>query len=164
MNAKINIVNQNSRTKLAPGIKLLIRRACHAVLENDGFDKKTEVNIALMDNISIAKLNSTYRNKDSATDVLSFPTLDENGNYETNPETGVTALGDIAISIEYVEEQANRYSRTFMYEICAVTVHSMFHLLGYDHEKSSVDAVNMREREAKVLEKMGMSLSLSYVV
>jgi len=162
-NAKVYIKNDQKKVKIPSGAKMLIRRCCNAVLDHVEFEDRAEVSVSFIDDTDIARLNSTYRKKDTATDVLSFP-MGSNGKYDINKDTGNVILGDIVISMEHAVKQANVYSRTIMYEIASLTVHAMFHLLGYDHEKSGPDAAEMKEQEVAVLEKMGLSLNSSFIV
>ena len=109
----------------------------------------------------IHRLNREYRDTDRSTDVLSFP-LGENGVYDTNLDTGAKMLGDIVISIPHAVNQAERFGHTLQREIAFLTVHSMLHLLGYDHEKGGIESVRMREKEETVLTQLGLPRSGSY--
>ena len=160
---KVYIRNNQSEVKVPVGIRLLIRKCCIAVLNNEKFKENAEVSVTFVDNKEIRELNNQYRNIDKSTDVLSFP-LGENGIYDYNNETESYMLGDIVISIETAFKQANVYGHSLEREIGFLTVHSMLHLLGYDHETSKLDALKMREKEEAVLEKLGVSRSISYVV
>ena len=160
---KVMISNQQNKVKIPSGIRLLIRRCCNAVLVFEGFHDTCEVSISFVDNDQIQKLNCEYRNKDIPTDVLSFP-LSDNGIFDVNKETGACMLGDIVISMEKAMEQAELYGHTLRREVAFLTVHSMFHLLGYDHEKSGMEAVKMREKEEEVLTELGLSKNASYVM
>ena len=95
------------------------------------------------------------------TDVLSFP-LGENGVYDINHDTGAKMLGDIVISIPHAIDQADRYGHTLQREIGFLTVHSMLHLLGYDHVNGGMESVRMREKEETVLTKLGLKRNSSY--
>ncbi|MBR0484708.1 MAG: rRNA maturation RNase YbeY [Oscillospiraceae bacterium] len=159
---KVSIKNNQNSVKIPSGIRLLIRRCCHAVLISEGFTQNAEVSVSFVSNQEIKSLNKTYRQKDSVTDVLSFPLTSEDGTMEINTETGFILLGDIVISIETAVKQANIYGHSLSREIGFLTVHSMLHLLGYDHEKSSLDERIMREKEEAVLEKLGISRELTY--
>jgi len=159
---KVSIKNNQNNVKIPSGIRLLIRRCCHAVLISEGFTQNAEVSVSFVSNQEIRSLNKTYRQKDSVTDVLSFPLTDEDGTREINTETGFIMLGDIVISIETAVKQANIYGHSLSREIGFLTVHSMLHLLGYDHEKSPLDERIMREKEESVLEKLGISRELTY--
>ncbi len=159
---KVSIKNNQNAVKIPSGIRLLIRRCCHAVLISEGFTQNAEVSVSFVSNAEIRSLNKQYRSKDSVTDVLSFPLTGEDGTQEIDSETGNVLLGDIVISIETAVKQAGIYGHSLSREIGFLTVHSMLHLLGYDHEKSSLDERIMREKEESVLEKLGISRELSY--
>ena len=108
-----------------------------------------------------ARLNRIYRQKDRATDVLSFP-LGQDGHYDTNQETGCALLGDVVISLEMAVKQANMYGHSLEREIGFLTVHSMLHLLGYDHETSPLEERKMREKEEEVLGELGISREATF--
>ncbi|MCD7722421.1 MAG: rRNA maturation RNase YbeY [Clostridiales bacterium] len=158
---KVIISNDQNKVKIPAGIRLLIRRCCHAVLEMENFAGAAEVSVRFVDNEEIKKLNSQYRNIDRETDVLSFP-LCENGQYDVNLDTGAKLLGDIVISAEKAFEQAESYNHAIQREIGFLTVHSMLHLLGYDHEGGGIQEVRMREKEETVLTKIGWRRDSSY--
>ena len=158
---KVIISNDQKEVKIPSGIRLLIRRCCHAVLENEEFEGNAEVSVRFVDNETIHELNREYRNVDRETDVLSFP-LGENGEYDTNLDTGAKLLGDIVISVPKAMEQAELYNHSLQREIGFLTVHSMLHLLGYDHEDGGIEEVHMREKEETVLTKIGLKRDNSY--
>ena len=160
---KVYISNQQNAVKIPTGIRLLVRRCCSAVLQMEEFFDPAEVSVTFVDNEQIRELNAEYRNKESATDVLSFP-LGENGEYDVNMETGALLLGDIIISVPRAIEQAEMYGHSLRREIGFLTVHSMLHLLGYDHENEGIEAVRMREKEEQVLNKLGLKRDSSYVM
>ena len=118
--------------------KLILRRAVLATLEHEGVPFAVEVSITLCDNEYIKKLNKKHRNKDSATDVLSFPMYDFTTE-ELYGEEEVVCLGDIVISLERAKEQAKEIGHTFLEEVAFLAIHSTLHLLGYDHERSPED-------------------------
>ena len=158
---KVRISNDQKNVKIPTGIRLLIRRCCHAVLENEKFEGSAEVSVRFVNNEQIRELNREYRNIDSETDVLSFP-LGENGVYDVNRDTGAKLLGDIVISMEKAVEQAELYNHAIQREIGFLTVHSMLHLLGYDHENGGLEEVHMREKEETVLTRIGWKRDSSY--
>ena len=160
---KVLISNRQKEVKIPSGIRLLIRRCCHAVLVSEGFEGSAEVSVSFISNHEIKQLNEQYRHKDAVTDVLSFP-LGENGEWDKNEETGAYMIGDIVISAQKAFEQANMYGHTIQREIGFLTVHSMFHLLGYDHEDGGLAARQMREKEENVLQLLGLSRTGSYIV
>ena len=144
MSNKVLITNEQKTVKVPSGLRILIRRACNAVLEYEHFEGPTEISVTFVDNAAIAELNNQYRNKPMPTDVLSFP-LGSDGQYDINETNGCKMLGDIVISMERAMEQANLYGHSLQREVAFLTVHSMLHLLGYDHENGGLEAVRMRE-------------------
>lgn len=160
---KVYISNRQKEIKVPTGIRLLIRRCCHAVLVYEAFKGSAEISVSFVNNKEIQGLNEEYRGKNTDTDVLSFP-LGENGSYDVNEETGAYTIGDIVISVPKAFEQAGLYGHTIQREIAFLTVHSMFHLLGYDHEQGGLNARIMREKEEAVLNKLGLDRSTSYIV
>ncbi len=155
MKTKVIISEKQKTMKLPSGIRLLVRRACNAVLVTEDFDDSAEVSVTFVDDEEIKVLNAEHRNIDNATDVLSFP-LGENGEYDTNPENGAKMLGDIVISVDHAVKQAENYGHTLQREIAFLTVHSMLHLLGYDHVNGGLEQMKMREKEEIVLAKLGV--------
>ncbi|MEE0413255.1 MAG: rRNA maturation RNase YbeY, partial [Gemmiger sp.] len=133
----------------------------NAVLDFEHFDGPAEISVTFVDNNRIHELNREYRGKDSATDVLSFP-LGENGEYDIDEDNGCKLLGDIVISMERAMEQAELYGHSLQREVAYLTVHSMLHLLGYDHEAGGLEAVRMREKEEAVLIQLGLPRTVSY--
>ncbi len=160
---KVTIVNHQNAVKIPTGIRMLIRRCCHAVLANEEFKGDAEVSVNFVDNQEIRSLNAKFRNKDIETDVLSFP-LGEDGQWDINPQNGAYQLGDIVISVQKAFEQAENYGHSLQREIGFLTVHSMLHLLGYDHENGGMDLVRMREKEEEALSSLGLSRGASYVL
>lgn len=159
---KVLIKNSQHKIKVPVGIRLLIRKCCTAVLTFEQFNDDAEVSVSFVDNEQIKELNQKYRNKDTSTDVLSFP-MGENGVYDFNNETNAYILGDVVISLETAFKQAQIYGHSLEREIGFLTVHSMLHLLGYDHETGKLEALKMREKEEAILEKLGISRSSSFV-
>ncbi|MGN0605245.1 MAG: rRNA maturation RNase YbeY [Oscillospiraceae bacterium] len=160
---KVYIKNNQNNVKIPVGMRLLIRRCCQAVLITEKFDKDTEVSVSFVSNKEIQHLNKLYRDKDAPTDVLSFP-LGENGNYDENTASGFAMLGDIVISLETAVKQAEMYGHSLEREVGFLTVHSMLHLLGYDHELTPLDERIMREKEESILDKLGISRDATYIV
>ena len=100
-------------------------------LDYEDYDDNYEVSLSFVDNKEIHQLNNEYRGIDRATDVLSFPLLVED---EFGIDFGEESLGDIVISLERAFEQSQEYNHSFEREVCFLVCHSMFHLLGYDHD------------------------------
>ena len=160
---KVYITNSQKEVKIPTGMRLLVRRCCNAALVCENFPYDAEISVSFVDNEQIHELNAKYRNIDAPTDVLSFP-LGENNEYDRNEETGAMTLGDIVISIPKAVEQAERYGHSFQREVGFLTVHSMLHLLGYDHETDKLEALRMREKEEAIMKRLGLEESASYVM
>jgi len=153
---KVYIKNDQKNVKIPVGLRLLVRKCCAAVLSYEHFGNDAEVSVSFVNNNNIRRLNKQYRGKDKSTDVLSFP-LGENGVYDINQETGALLLGDVVVSMETAVKQAKTYGHSLEREVGFLVVHSMLHLLGYDHETSALDAANMREKEEAILGELGIS-------
>lgn len=160
---KVIISNNQKNVKVPTGVRMLIRRCCNAVLIQEGFEGSAEISVSFVNNEQIHKLNKEHRNIDRETDVLSFP-LGENGEYDVNLDTGAKMLGDIVISLEKAVSQAEEYGHSLNREVAFLTVHSLLHLLGYDHEGGGLEAVHMREKEESVLTQLGLKRNGSYVI
>lgn len=160
---KVYVKNNQNIVKVPVGIRLLIRRCCQAVLATENFGQDAEVSVSFVSNKEIKNLNKVYRNKDQETDVLSFPLTGEDGHKEINSETGAVLLGDIVISLETAVKQADMYGHSLEREVGFLTVHSMLHLMGYDHETSPLDERLMREKEETVLENLGISRDATFI-
>ncbi len=158
---RVTITNQQKERKIPTGIRMLIRRTCNAVLVMEEFPHPAEISVTFVDNQQIKQLNKQYREKDTETDVLSFP-MGENGEYNENQAIGAKILGDIVVSVEKVEEQSERYGHSLEREMAYLVAHSMLHLLGYDHENNGIDKVKMREKEERVMSQLGLSVTSSY--
>ena len=152
---RVIIDNTQKEVKIPTGLRMLVRRCCNAVLRMESFPYPAEISVTFVNNAQIRKLNKQYRDKDMATDVLSFP-MGENGVYDENHDTGAKILGDIVISMEKAVEQANRYGHSLEREVGYLTAHSVLHLLGYDHETSALDKMHMREKEERVMTQLGL--------
>ncbi|MBR5618227.1 MAG: rRNA maturation RNase YbeY, partial [Clostridia bacterium] len=147
---KVIIANDQNEVKIPTGVRMLIRRCCHAVLAGENFSGSAEISVTFVDDERIRELNRQYRNIDKSTDVLSFP-LGIDGVYDINNDTGAQMLGDIVISMQHAVEQAKMYGHSLQREVGFLTVHSMLHLLGYDHEAGGLEMVRMREKEEAAL-------------
>jgi len=158
---RVIITNNQKTVKIPTGLRMLIRRCCNAVLKLENFEGPAEISVTFTDNEQIRKLNAQYRDKDTATDVLSFP-MGENGVYDTNHDTGAKILGDIVLSMEKAMEQAETFGHSLQREAAYLTAHSVLHLLGYDHMEN-MERVRMREKEELVMEQLGLPASSSYI-
>ncbi|WP_124098806.1 rRNA maturation RNase YbeY [Ruminococcus sp. Marseille-P6503] len=160
---KVLITNNQNVFKIPVGIRLLIRKCCHAVLVSEGMNEDYEISVSFVDDDEIHRLNRDFRNIDRSTDVLSFP-LGNDGLYDKDNETNAYLLGDIVISVETAYKQAEIYGHSIEREIGFLTVHSMLHLLGYDHEEGALQERLMREKEESILSVLGISRDQSFVV
>ena len=146
---KVIITNDQKEVKIPTGVRMLVRRCCNAVLTFEDFSESAEISVTFVDDERIHEINKEHRNIDSSTDVLSFP-LGEDGVYDENPETGAKMLGDIVISVDHALYQADLYGHGIEREIAFLTVHSMLHLLGYDHMEEEEKA-RMRKKEEQIM-------------
>ena len=139
------------------------------VLKQEGCPWECEVDILITDSEEVREYNKEYRGKDQTTDVLSFPNLewDAPADYESegideliemsmNPETGLFILGEICLNKDRIISQAEEYGHGIRREYAFLIVHSMLHLLGYDHMEED-EAKVMEEKQKKYLEEIGIS-------
>lgn len=162
---KIYFENRQKKIKLSSEIKAQIKKVCKLILDEEKIKGAAEIGITFVDNDGIRELNSEYRNKDNVTDVLSFPLSEDGINFDINEETGAKLLGDIVISLERAQEQSEMYNHSFTREICFLTAHSMYHLLGYDHEDGATVPQEksgnvMFEKQEMILNKLGITREL----
>lgn len=119
------------------------KSAIRAALKGEEFTEGYQVSVSYVNAQEIRNLNAQYRQKDAVTDVLSFP-------MEEIDARGVSILGDIVMCIDRAEEQAEEFGHTLQREIAYLTVHSVLHLLGYDHENAEEKSA-MRTLEKKIM-------------
>ena len=131
-------------------LKCAVRAAILATLKYEGFPFDAEVSVTFADNEYIHGLNNEYRGMDKPTDVLSFPMYDDGFPYD-ECQHGCT-LGDIVISLEKAEEQANELGHDLIREVAFLAIHSTLHLLGYDHERSPEEDEEQCRRQREILE------------
>lgn len=150
----MEIILDDRQDKLKVGEDLLgkIHDIVVESLYYEGYDDNYEVSLSFVDNEEIHELNREYRGVDRATDVLSFPLLTDEFDIEMEEES----LGDIVISLERALEQSEEYNHSFEREVCFLVCHSMFHLLGYDHDTEE-NTKDMRKREEDVLNKLNIT-------
>ena len=137
----------------------IIRQMVVAALDYENCPYEAEVSVTVVDDKEIQEINKTYRNIDKATDVLSFPMyeyekaadFDKLDDSAFNPESGELLLGDIVISAEKVTAQAKEYGHSKEREFAFLLVHSMLHLLGYDHMEEEERLV-MESKQKEILE------------
>lgn len=152
--ATVLIKNDQKKIKMTPDLRRLVKKAVLATLDFEDFGRRAEVSVTFTDNEKIHALNREYRNVDRPTDVLSFP-LSDGEDYDTDGDA--VLLGDIVISLERAQTQAEEYGHSFEREVAFLTVHSMLHLLGYDHETSPEDEREMFARQDEILISAGIT-------
>ena len=136
---------------ITPALKRLIVNAAAETLKYEGFDGQAEISVTLCGDERIRELNREYRGIDRVTDVLSFPLFDDEDDGEKTP------LGDIVIDVDRALLQAAEYGHSPEREIAFLTVHSMLHLLGYDHEEGKAEESEMFAKQEKILSGMGLA-------
>ena len=146
------IDDRQDKIKVDNSLLELIEKVINEALEFENFEKDYEISLLFVDNLQIHELNKQFRNVDKPTDVLSFPLLDEGG---LQIELEEKALGDIVISLEKALEQSEEYNHSFEREVAFLVCHSMFHLMGYDHDTEE-NTLQMRKKEEGVLVKLGI--------
>lgn len=159
--SNITIQDEQETVELKKRQLELIEETTLKCLENCNLETKCDINIILVNDENIRKLNGEFRKIDAATDVLSFPMLEmhegdvEYEESDLDMDTGLLLLGDIVISVETAARQAQEYGHSLDRELAFLTSHGMFHLLGYDHEDETC-ARKMFDKQEEVLSKMGL--------
>ncbi|MBQ8545844.1 MAG: rRNA maturation RNase YbeY [Clostridia bacterium] len=149
----VDFNNEQDIIEVRVAMRSIVRKAIFNTLAYEGFDKDVEVSVTFTDNEQIKELNSQYRNKNSATDVLSFPMFDNFKDIEIQPEP--IPLGDIVISLERAQIQGYHLFHSIYHEVAFLAVHSTLHLLGYDHETSKEDEEEMIRKQKEIMEIIG---------
>jgi probable rRNA maturation factor len=159
MGLKIYFENEQEKIPLTYKMKMLVRQSIETTLDFEDFQNHCEVSVTFTDNEGIHELNKKFRQVDKPTDVLSFPLFDFEGETEEPPiDEIIHNLGDIVISLERAEEQAEEYGHSFNREVAFLCVHSMLHLLGYDHERSEEEDKEMRAKQSEIMKIMGLEV------
>ncbi len=150
---KIIIRYANKKDK-NPALTVFLHRCIKGALEAEGVTVPCEINVLITDDQGIRVINNATRGIDKETDVLSFPMFQfEPGNFPEDvsdlldPQTGYLPLGDMCISLERAKDQAKRFCNTLKREVGYLTIHSILHLLGYDHLDEGPQKRQMRMRE-----------------
>ena len=139
-------------------VKSIIKKCIAASLDAENISVPCEINVLVTNDAGIHMINKASRNIDKPTDVLSFPMFQlepgcppEDWSDYTDPESGRCPLGDMAISLERAVEQAKEYGHSMRREVGYLTIHSMLHLLGYDHLDEGPQKAQMRAREKAIV-------------
>ncbi len=159
---KIIIRYANKKDK-NPALTILLHRCIKGALEAEGVNVPCEINVLITDDQGIRVINNATRGIDKETDVLSFPMFQfEPGNFPkdvsayVDPQTGLLPLGDMCISLERAKDQAKRFCNTLKREVGYLTIHSILHLLGYDHLDEGLQKKQMRTREEIIASSLGL--------
>jgi probable rRNA maturation factor len=140
--------------------KVLIKKSIRTALEAEGVGMKCEINVLLTDDEGIRRINSAMRGVDEPTDVLSFPMFElREGAFDSaavmpDTKTGRVALGDIALNLDRVREQGEQFGHGERRETAYLIVHSVLHLLGYDHLDEGERKKRMRSREEEIMKRI----------
>ncbi len=157
MNVKINI-SFDHRTLMNVQVTQIIRKCIQTTLSVEKVPVSCEINVLITDDKGIHAINNAMRNVDRPTDVLSFPMFQltpgefpKDWSAYLDPETGLCPLGDMAISLERAKAQAGEFGHSVRREVGYLTIHSMLHLLGYDHLDEGPQKALMRAHEEAVI-------------
>ena len=158
MSHKISVTGEKKGIN-NPRLAAMLRRTVKAALTAEGMESDCEINIQLTDDEGIREVNRDMRDIDRATDVLSFPMFDlvpgeHPDEMDADPATNLVPLGDMCISVERARAQAEEYGHSFEREICYLCVHSVLHLLGYDHLDEGEMKRQMRGREDVIMSQL----------
>ena len=151
-----------TEVEVPEGLEAQFQRVITAALDAEGVEVPCEINVLVTDDEGIHQINLEQRDIDRPTDVLSFPMFElEPGEHpdemDADPETELVPLGDMVISLERAGEQAREFGHSVEREVCYLTVHSVLHLLGYDHMDEGPMKAQMREREEAILGELGIT-------
>ena len=149
----VDFKDEQDFLEVRAAMRSCVRRAIFNTLAYEGFERDVEVSVTFTDNAKIKELNAQYRNKDCATDVLSFPMFDNFDDFDVLPAP--IPLGDIVISLERAYLQGHHLFHSVYREVSFLTVHSVLHLLGYDHETSKEDEEEMFRKQKEIMEIIG---------
>ena len=137
-------------------------RAVRAALDDQGVDVPCEIDVLLTNDEGIHQVNLDMRGVDAPTDVLSFPMFelspgDKPSVDDADPATGLVPLGDMCVSLERAKAQGEEYGHGLERELSYLAVHSVLHLLGYDHLDEGPEKARMRSREESIMGRLGLS-------
>ena len=147
---------------VSEGQRAFLRKVIRTALAAEGVDFPCEVDVSVTSDAGIQEINREMRQVDAPTDVLSFPVFDLApgelpGPEDADPGTGLVPLGDMVISMDRVKAQALEYGHPKRRELAYLVVHSVLHLLGYDHLDEGPMKRQMRAREEAILGELGIS-------
>ena len=147
---------------VSEGQRAFLRKVIRTALAAEGVDFPCEVDVSVTSDTGIQEINREMRQVDAPTDVLSFPVFDLApgqlpGPEDADPGTGLVPLGDMVISMERVHAQAREFGHSSRRELAYLAVHSVLHLLGYDHLDEGSMKAQMRAREEAILNGLGIT-------
>lgn len=156
------IENNQDKIEIGKEINDAIEAVCRETLSFEDCNFSAQISVTIVDNDEIQRINKEFRGKDMPTDVLSFPILefDENGDVVDSDfdfDDDEVVLGDIVISAERAAEQAKSFGHSFLREMAFLTVHSMLHLLGYDHVDDPEGEKIMIEKQEEILGRLNIT-------
>lgn len=158
-----NIIISSDLEEDTREVEALLQTVIPAALEAEGVAVPCEVDVLLTDDAGIHAINLEQREVDAPTDVLSFPMFQYAPGHppvdasDADPATGLTPLGDMVISLERARAQGEEYGHGTRREAAYLAVHSVLHLLGYDHMDEGPEKARMRAREEAILGEMGIT-------
>lgn len=144
------------------GLEERLNGVITTALSAEGVDVPCEINVLITDDEGIHQINLDMRDVDKPTDVLSFPMFElspgeQPGEEDADPATGLVPLGDMVLSLERARAQAEEFGHSVEREVCYLAVHSVLHLLGYDHMDEGAMKLQMRGREETILSALGIT-------
>ena len=148
MTHRITVEDQQTGVTMPRGYKTLLRRAASLALASDGFQRRAELAVTLVEPEEIRRLNRLHRGVDRPTDVLSFPLSADP--FHPAPDDlyrGCVTLGDVIVCPAVIREQAAEYGVTFREELARMVIHSVLHLLGHDHVKKQEEKAMLAQQE-----------------
>lgn len=155
---RLLLQNEQNKIKIEDELTDTLKLCMEETLKYEEFPYDAEVSLTITDNENIHEQNMLSRNIDRPTDVLSFPMLEADGDelivYDEDFVDEAVILGDILISAEKAKAQSDEFGHSFLREMCFLTVHSMLHLLGYDHEKSEQEEKEMFKKQDDILNRL----------
>ena len=156
----LNIIFENDQNvfEVTEELGNLVYSAAKTALEYEEIDFDCSISLTYTDNAGIREINRDYRQKDTATDVLSFPMFDTETEEIYALDGTAAELGDIVISLERANEQALEFGHSFEREVAFLCVHSVLHLLGYDHEISDEEDALMRMKQREIMKLLGLEI------
>ena len=154
MKNTIYTIDKTEKRSFTPSLRALTRRAVNETLKYEGASHACEVSVTFVDGEEIRILNRDYRDKDSVTDVLSFPTFEEDEDIEPF-EDEIIPLGDVIICYDRCLEQSQEFGHSVQREVAYLTIHSVLHLLGYDHMVPEEEA-EMTAKQDEIIKQINL--------